>query len=67
MIMSADQRAVLVSDTIETEDWFSPPQIDDSKESKKTTQHRGPAVGGPATGEHRCWCLELDFIRVPTL
>ena len=28
--MSADQRAVLVSDTIETEDWFSPPQIDDS-------------------------------------
>ena len=30
MIMSADQRAVLVSDTIETEDWFIPPQIDDS-------------------------------------
>jgi hypothetical protein len=40
--MSADQRAVLVSDTIETEDWFSPPQIDDSNK-RLACSRRGQA------------------------
>ena len=45
--MSADQRAVLVSDTIETEDWFSPPQIDDSKKARRLLNTGAPLWVAP--------------------